>query len=654
MAAPTHVATSAGNGTGADLTINYPTGTVAGDYVVAFVYFYKTTGTAAPDVSTPSGWTPIGTFTSSAYRVVMFGRFFASGASQTFSATSATDTVSIGHMLAYRGVDTVTPYTDAQGGYSLDSTSSHTSPSVTSTSAENAILRSLATFAKYAGTPSFSWASSIERADHTIAPVADRKASASAATSEKAAAGATGTETATQSASVVNLTALRMDKSGSYPAPANSLTKVTGWAPGTGATSVDIVNNELVVNGDGNITVSVQLTRSSTDSTNSNIRLYRNGVQVQASATFGFANTQSLSWTGNVAAGDTLAAYYYAQNAFNGTNITAGYVQYTVNSVTGSATAHKLAATVALQPVQNISLNAGDAYDLAATESGSTTSTLSAADAKDVVATEAAPTIQHTGLAADAKDVVATESGSTTSILSADDAKDLVATEAHTITGTASGADAVDLVATEDQLVTNAVFGNDTKAFPAPDTATGIAMSDADGPPAIADAATLSAQVSAADAKDLTATEDGLAASQVAGSDAKDLVATESGSIRQAAADTGTVDETETASTSSQRTVGDTVTTADNATNVAVAANADAVTVTASEFAFRSSDGVLAAPRLVTVQPEPRSIGVEDESRWIVVEPQNRRTAIGAEGLRAWPRRIQVLAEDRSYTVEAE
>lgn len=128
-------------------------------------------------------------------------------------------------------------------------------------------------------------------------------------------------------------TPLRMNKSGSYTVAANSTSKVTGWAPHATSpyttTAADIVNNELVVNGDGPINVSSQVTRSGTQPGDQSY-LYRNGVQVASSDTQNFNSTRFFTWSGTVAKGDRLAVYYKNSSYFYTTNISAGYLEYTL------------------------------------------------------------------------------------------------------------------------------------------------------------------------------------------------------------------------------------------------------------------------------------------------------------------------------------
>ena len=121
-----------------------------------------------------------------------------------------------------------------------------------------------------------------------------------------------------------------MDKSGTFSSPANTTTKVTGWVERSGFPGTVIVSDALVVNGTGNITVQCQVTRSGSQS-GDNVAIYKNGVQAARSNVNNFDSTRSISWTGDVVAGDTLDVRYINTSAFNAMNITAGYLYYTIN-----------------------------------------------------------------------------------------------------------------------------------------------------------------------------------------------------------------------------------------------------------------------------------------------------------------------------------
>lgn len=130
---------------------------------------------------------------------------------------------------------------------------------------------------------------------------------------------------------LAGLTEMGMDKSGNYSTPgANGITKITGWTTRSGFPDTVITNNELVVNGDGNVTFQISITRSSTSGSTDNIRLYKNGAQVYATPNFGFTTGTTGSYTTDVVEGDSFSLYY--QNGqFSVKTVTAGYLYYDVN-----------------------------------------------------------------------------------------------------------------------------------------------------------------------------------------------------------------------------------------------------------------------------------------------------------------------------------
>ncbi|MGJ5667812.1 hypothetical protein QLG13_08075 [Rhodococcus aetherivorans] len=128
------------------------------------------------------------------------------------------------------------------------------------------------------------------------------------------------------------LTPMRMNKSGTAPTmPANATTKIPGWTADAGHPQTSIVNDSLVVNGPGNITVTMSITRGTTfGALNDNVKIYRNGAQVAVSPNFSTGGTQTATWSGTVALGDRIEAYY-TNAEFSSTNtVTGGYLQYVI------------------------------------------------------------------------------------------------------------------------------------------------------------------------------------------------------------------------------------------------------------------------------------------------------------------------------------
>jgi len=120
----------------------------------------------------------------------------------------------------------------------------------------------------------------------------------------------------------------RMTKSGSQTlGGSNSQNKIVGWVPGTNTVAGDIVNEELVINGTGTITVNISLTFNSS-MTNSYVAIVKNNVQMAAGSP-ATITTATLTWTGAVTQGDSIAAWVLKGTTFS-RSCTAGYVEYTV------------------------------------------------------------------------------------------------------------------------------------------------------------------------------------------------------------------------------------------------------------------------------------------------------------------------------------
>lgn len=119
-----------------------------------------------------------------------------------------------------------------------------------------------------------------------------------------------------------------MSKTSSQSLSGTGDIKLTGFTPQTGSTAADIVNNELVVNGTGNITVTASGFTFS--GSMGGMRIYRNGVLVASSSSTATA-PPALSWTGDVVLGDTLAVYANKVTTLSRTANAAGSLSYTVN-----------------------------------------------------------------------------------------------------------------------------------------------------------------------------------------------------------------------------------------------------------------------------------------------------------------------------------
>lgn len=129
---------------------------------------------------------------------------------------------------------------------------------------------------------------------------------------------------------VINITPRKMNKSGTQSLGSSTGNiKITGWARETSnpvTPTEAIVNNELVVDGDGNITITASGFSFSSTSSMSGLRLYRNGVQIETTTSL-----STISWTGDVQAGDSFALYVAKTTTLSRTVNANGSLGYTVN-----------------------------------------------------------------------------------------------------------------------------------------------------------------------------------------------------------------------------------------------------------------------------------------------------------------------------------
>lgn len=119
---------------------------------------------------------------------------------------------------------------------------------------------------------------------------------------------------------------MRMNKSGSFSAPASTLVKVTGWVADGAYPSTVITSDALVLSQSGaGITVSGACAYTNTFSTSVTAQLYKNGTAFGSIQTLGgSSNTFTWSLTGQaVAAGDTWDMRVQELGGFNGLTVNA-------------------------------------------------------------------------------------------------------------------------------------------------------------------------------------------------------------------------------------------------------------------------------------------------------------------------------------------
>jgi len=205
-AAVTYVSSSVGslsNSNVSSVQINNPTGLVAGDLMVAFL---AQNSPGAPIVSTATGWTNVlnRTYTDgSTVGTSVYYRFATaadiSNGSFTFSFTGSRR--SAGAILAFRGVDTVTPI-NASGSQGNNTSTSLTAPSITTVD-NNAMLVALYGFVQ--GSNSASPPTGMTEAFDAATGAGPNGVTIEGAYAVQAAVGATGPQVATAATTSVNI-----------------------------------------------------------------------------------------------------------------------------------------------------------------------------------------------------------------------------------------------------------------------------------------------------------------------------------------------------------------------------------------------------------------------------------------------------------------
>lgn len=205
-AAVTYVSSSVGslsNSNVSSVQINNPTGLVAGDLMVAFL---AQNNPGSPIVSTATGWTNVLNRTyadGSTVGTSVYYRFATaadiSNGSFTFSFTSSRR--SAGAILAFRGVDTVTPI-NASGSQGNNASTSLTAPSITTVD-NNTMLVSLYGFVQ--GSNSATPPAGMTEAFDAATGAGPNGVTIEGAYAIQPAVGPTGTRVATAAATSVNI-----------------------------------------------------------------------------------------------------------------------------------------------------------------------------------------------------------------------------------------------------------------------------------------------------------------------------------------------------------------------------------------------------------------------------------------------------------------
>ncbi len=108
---------------------------------------------------------------------------------------------------------------------------------------------------------------------------------------------------------VAILTPMGVDKAGTQAVPASTTTKLTGWATRSGYPETVIDNNDLVVNGPGNITPTLKITLTSNAPAAIPFRILKGGAQIASgNIPFNTTTAQITAPSTPVVPGDRISA----------------------------------------------------------------------------------------------------------------------------------------------------------------------------------------------------------------------------------------------------------------------------------------------------------------------------------------------------------
>ncbi|MDP9479927.1 MAG: hypothetical protein M3R38_30405, partial [Actinomycetota bacterium] len=194
-----------GNSTASSITINRPSGVVAGDFLLAVLTVFGGTDTT---ISPPSGWTLIRRTNESTNTATASYYKFAGASEPTsygwgFSHPTATTLGAAGGISAYTAVDKTTPVDASAGQAVATSSTSLVSPSVLASVAEALVIRAYGTRILSDTPTSITHPSgTAERYEVSNSVPGGASRTAETADATQAAAGDTGTATAASSLSV--------------------------------------------------------------------------------------------------------------------------------------------------------------------------------------------------------------------------------------------------------------------------------------------------------------------------------------------------------------------------------------------------------------------------------------------------------------------
>ena len=165
-------AASAGASAGLSLTIDKPSGTVAGDVMIASIAVRPNTAT----MTAPAGWKlvrRIDNGNENANSLAVYYKVAGGSEPANYAWTFSTPTSAAGGIQTFTGVDTTSPI-NVEGGQTTANALSHTTPSVTTTVADTMIVTSHAFASAASWVPPSGMTEAFEAANQAVSQAASQ------------------------------------------------------------------------------------------------------------------------------------------------------------------------------------------------------------------------------------------------------------------------------------------------------------------------------------------------------------------------------------------------------------------------------------------------------------------------------------------------
>ncbi|KPK38533.1 MAG: hypothetical protein AMJ69_08220, partial [Gammaproteobacteria bacterium SG8_47] len=277
-------------GGSSDLTINKPAGTAQNEVMIASV-------AVRPDVTItpPSGWTLVRRTDSTSgtnHSLATYQKVAGASEPSSYTWTLSSNSGAVGGIASFSGVDTSNPI-DVESGQATPDALTHATPSVTTTVANAMLVTSHTTPSSYTWTPPSGMSEAVDVSSNT--PTVDYGQSVEVNYVVQAAAGATGTKTATANGSNSDPGAAHILALKPAAGPTTSLT-LPSWTPQSGElllVGVALRDETVVPTVSGNGLTWTQVADRDNDRGQMGVNLFR------ASGSFPTSGAITISLPGN-------------------------------------------------------------------------------------------------------------------------------------------------------------------------------------------------------------------------------------------------------------------------------------------------------------------------------------------------------------------